>query len=78
MNHKHLEGFIGSVCGTIGYGYMQVNLHINPEVLKFALSMISASCAAAVGFFTQLFIKWILKKVKQNKDGKQQRSNESN
>lgn len=69
MNHKHFEGFLGSVCGTIGFGWFQVNLHINPSVLNFILSMFSASCAAAVGFFTQLFIKWILKKRKTKKDG---------
>lgn len=62
MNNKHFEGVFCSMCGPVGFYLAHINIHINDQTLAFLISMVTAACAAAVGFFVQLFLRWILNK----------------
>lgn len=71
MTHKHVEGFISWMCGMTGYGFLQVNVHLSDEILKFVLSMLTALFAGAVGWIGQQGVKRLYKfyKSKIKKDG---------
>lgn len=70
MNQKHVEGFIGSMCGLGGYGFLQINVHIPDSVLKFIISMLTAILAGGLGWLGQQVAKKIYKifKSKTTKD----------
>lgn len=63
MNHKHFSGLFSIMCGINGYGIITLNIHMQSDVVKFILAMITAVIAGAAGYAGQLLMKWIIRKV---------------
>jgi len=61
MKHK-IEALVSCMCGTGGYGIAMTTIHISPEILKFAIAMLTAVCAGACGWVGQQLIKYLWKK----------------
>lgn len=62
MNRSKFDAAVSWVCGVFGFGGVQVTGHWTSEVLKFAISMLTAFVAGFLGYAGQQFYKYLKNK----------------